>query len=65
MGYCRRSKDELISNAFLWTPSHGQAKVGRPAKTAAVCILEDLPGAMVDRVERGERVREIRANRMT
>ena len=32
-GHCRRSKDELISDIVLWTPSHGQAKAGRPAKT--------------------------------
>ena len=30
---CWRSKDELISDVFPWTPSHGRAKVGRPART--------------------------------
>ena len=32
-----RSKDELISDILLRTPSHGRAKVGRPARTTAVC----------------------------
>ena len=32
-GHCWRSKDELISDALLWTPAHGQAKTGRPART--------------------------------
>ena len=33
-GPCCRSRDELISYVFLWTPSQGQAKSGRPAKTS-------------------------------
>ena len=32
-GHCWRSKDELISDVLLWTPSHRRAKVGRPART--------------------------------
>ena len=28
-----RSKDELISDALMWTPAYGQAKAGRPART--------------------------------
>ena len=31
--HCWRSKDELISDILLWTPSHGRAKAGRPART--------------------------------
>ena len=27
-GHCWRSKDELISDKLLWTPSHGRAKAG-------------------------------------
>ena len=30
VGHCWRSRDELI---LLWTPSHGWAKAGRPART--------------------------------
>ena len=34
VGHCWRSKDELISGILLLTLSHGQAKVGWPARTA-------------------------------
>ena len=30
-GHCWRSRDELISDVLLWTPSHGRAKAGWPA----------------------------------
>ena len=32
-GHCWRSRDELISDVLLWTPAHGRAKAGRPART--------------------------------
>ena len=32
-GHCWRSRDELISDVLLWTPTYGRAKVGRPART--------------------------------
>ena len=32
-GHCWRSKDKLISDVLLWTPSHGQAKVEQAART--------------------------------
>ena len=32
-GHCWRSKDELISDVLLWTPTCGRAKAGRPART--------------------------------
>ena len=32
-GHCWRSRDELISDVLLWTPTYGQAKAGRPART--------------------------------
>ena len=32
-GHCWRSKDELISDVLLWTPTYVQAKAGRPART--------------------------------
>ena len=71
-GHCWRSKEELISDILLWTPSHGQAKAGRPARTYMQQLyadtgysLEDLPGAMDDRDRWWERVREIRAGGAT
>ncbi len=30
-GHCWKSRDELIRDVLLWTPTHGRAKVGRPA----------------------------------
>ena len=32
-GLCWRSRDELISDVLLWTPTYGRAKAGRPAQT--------------------------------
>ena len=32
-GHCWRSRDELVSHVLLWTPAHGRAKAGRPART--------------------------------
>ena len=65
-GRCWRSRDEFISNILLWTPSHGQAKAGWPARTYIQqfcadtgCSLEDLPGAMDDRDGWQEKVWEI------
>ena len=59
-----RSKDELISNVLLWTPSYRRASVGRPPRTYLQqfctntwCSLEDLPEVMDDREEWRERVR--------
>ena len=31
-GHCWRSKDELIINILLWTPTHGHTSVSWPAK---------------------------------
>ena len=60
-GHCWRSKDELVSDVLLWTPTYGQSKAGRPARTFIQqlcndtgCNPEDLPEAiMIGR--RGER----------
>ena len=32
-GHCCRNKDELIRDVLQWTPTYGQAKAGRPART--------------------------------
>ena len=67
-GHRWRSKDELISNILQWTPSHVRPNAGQPARTyiKQLCAdtgysLEDLQGAMDNRDEWRERVREIRA----
>ena len=48
-----RSKDELISNFLLWTPTHGHTTVDEPAKICihqfcvdTGCRLEDLKNVM-------------------
>ena len=40
-GHCWRSKDELISDVILWTPTYGQAKARRPARTYIQQLCED------------------------
>ena len=71
-GHCWRSRDELISDVLLWTPSHGRAKAGWAARTYIQqlcadtgCRPEDLPKAMDDREVWRESVRNIRAASVT
>ena len=71
-GHCWRSRDELISDVLLWTPIHGRAKAGQPARTYIQqlcedtgCCPENLPEAMNDREKWRERVRDIRAGGTT
>ena len=71
-GHCWRSRDELINDVLLWTPTYGQAKAGRPARKYIQqlcedmgCSSEDLPEAMNDREKCRERVRDIRATSTT
>ena len=71
-GHCWRSRDELISNVLLWTPTHGRANAGRPARTYIQQLCEDtgcspknLPEAMNDREKWRERVRDICASGTT
>ena len=40
-GHCWRSRDELISVVFLWTPSYGRAKAGRQTRTYIQHFCED------------------------
>ena len=71
-GHCWRSRDELIRDVLLWTPSYGRAKAERPARTYIQqlcedtgCSPEDLLEAMNDREEWWERVRDICADATT
>ena len=68
-GHCWRSRDEIISDVLLWTPTYDRAKAGRPARTYIQqlcedtgCSPEDLPEAMNDREKWRERVRDICAS---
>ena len=72
VGHCWRSRDELISDVLLWTPTYGRAKAGRPARTYIQqlcvdtgCSPEDLPEAMDNREKWRERVRDICASGTT
>ena len=58
-GHWWRSREELISDVLLWTPTYGRAKAGQPTWTYIQqlcedtgCSFEDLLEAMNDR-ERG------------
>ena len=71
-GHCWRSRDELISDVLLWTPSYGPAKAGQPARTYIQqlcedmgCSPKDLPEVMNDRENWQERVRDIHAGGTT
>ena len=62
------SGHELIRDVLLWTPTHGSAKAGRPARTYIQqlcddtrCCPEDLLWVMNDREKWRQRVRDIRA----
>ena len=70
--HCWRSRDELVGDVLLWTPTYGRAKAGRPARTYIQqlcedtgCSREDLPEAMNDREKWRERIRDIRADGTT
>ena len=71
-GHCWRSRDELISDVLLWTPTYGRAKAGQPARTCIQqlredtgCSPEDLPEAMNDWEKWRERIRDILASGTT
>ena len=64
-GHCW-SRNKLISEILFWTPSHGRAKAGQPARTYIKQLCEDtgcspknLLEAMNDRERRRERVRDM------
>ena len=67
-GHCWRSRDELISDVLLWTPSHGRAKA---VWTYIQQLCEDKgcsPGDLPEAMNNGgqwERVRDVYADGMT
>ena len=71
-GHYWRSRDELISDVLLWTPSYGRAKAGWPAWTYIQqlyedmgCSPEDQPEGMNDKEKWRERVRDVRTDDTT
>ena len=70
--HCWRSRDELINDILLWTPSHGRAKAGQPARTHIQQLCtdmggspENLPETIDNREAWRERVRDIHADGTT
>ena len=41
VGHNWRSRDDLISDVLLWTPTYGRAEAGRPARTYIQQLCED------------------------
>ena len=71
-GHCWRSREELIIDVLLWTPTYGRAKAGWPARIYIQqlwentgCSPEELPEAMSDGEKWRERVRVIRTGGTT
>ena len=71
-GHCWRSRDKLIRDVLLWTPSHVRAKSERLARTYIQqlckdtgCSPEDQSEVMNDWEEWRERVRDIHAGGTT
>ena len=54
-GHCWRSRDELISDVLLWTPTYGRAKAGWPAQTYIQQLCEDTGCGPEDLPEVDER----------
>ena len=67
-GHFWRSRDEVISDVLLWTPTYGRAKAGRQARTyihTVGCSPKDMLEAMNDREKWRERIRDICASGTT
>ena len=67
-GHNWRSRDKLISDVLLWTPSHGRAKARtyiQQLRADMRCSPEDLLEVMNDKEGWRERVWDIRADGVT
>ena len=61
-GHCWRSGDKLISDVLPWTPSHGQEKAGRLARTYIQQLCEDTgcnPEDLLEAMKNWEKWREM------
>ena len=56
-GQCWRSRDELIKDVLIWTPTYSRAKGGRPARTYIQQLCEDT-GCSPEDLPEGEVARE-------
>ena len=60
-GHCWKSRDELISDVLLCTPTYGRAKAGRPARTYIQQLYEDTgcsPEDLLEAMNNREKWRE-------
>ena len=65
-GHCWRSRDELISDVLLWTPTYDRARTYiQQICEDTGCRTEDLPEAMNNREKWRERVKDIHASGTT
>ena len=71
-GRCWRSREEVISDVLLWTPTYNRTRAGQPARTYIQQLCEDmgyspedLPEVMNDREKWRERVKDIHASGTT
>ena len=51
-GHCWKSREELISDILVRTPSHGREKAGRPARTYIQQLWADIGCSLEDLLER-------------
>ena len=51
-GQCWRSRDEIIRDVLLWTPTHGRAKAGRPVRTYIQQLCENTDVVLKTYLER-------------
>ena len=57
-GHCWRSRDVLISDVLLWTPSHARAKAERPARTYIEQLCADRGCSLEEEMNNREVWRE-------
>ena len=50
-GHCWRSRDKLISDILLWTPSYGRPKTGQPGRTSIQQLSADTGWDLEDLLE--------------
>ena len=50
-GHRQKRKDEFLSDFLLWTPSHGRARVRRPARTYLQQLCTDTRYSLDDQQE--------------
>ena len=60
--HCWRSKDELINNVLLWTPSRRCASVGRPTRTYLQWFCRDVGCSLEEAIDNRDKWQESQGN---